>query len=300
LQPGQTEGAFFYMDAGMGLCRLAEVFGAGPASFTTIVPLNPTDYQAALANDVAKLPSLETLAAAHTALIQSCTLSGPCILVGHSFGGLLAFEVAHQLQCAGRRVDLVLLLDSWGEYLPWWQKLRTITLASGWKSIKFRLRRFCQHCKAKINRMAIRFAGKTVETKSTVAASRNLPLDYTEANWDALSKIIRKAHRGYQFQPLESRAVLFRAKDSEYIRLNAIDRNMGWGGLFKGGLEIVDCPGDHYNVLKSPNLQLLAQHFHRCVQGLSVDSPAHGKLGLNREPNATGDAVTNLLARVRE
>jgi amino acid adenylation domain-containing protein len=273
LQPGQREGALFYLEAGMGLCRLAELFDDGPASFATITPLPAEAYLAASLGKTSELPSMEALAAPHTALIQSRAFSGPCMIIGHSFGGLLAFEVAHQLRRAGRRVDMILLLDTWGVGLPWWQKLPTLTFKSAWASITFRTWRLWQKGKAESAVLASRWYAKAGQPPTSGIVPEDVNLPFGETPWEILSKVYWKARRDYRFQPLETRALLFRAKSSGFAHLIAIDGNMGWSGLFKGGLEVVDCPGDHFTLLKGPNLQFLVQHIRRCTDKRPVDLP---------------------------
>src|SRR5262249_16876102 len=153
---------------------------------------------------------------------------------------------------AGRRVDLVLLLDTRAKMLSWWKKLGAVTLKSGWESLSYRSERLLQRLAEKPAQTPPPPTGKIEPAKADDAIEDGFHLPYAEANWDVLSKLVLKAHRDYQFQPLESRAILFRAKDSESARLHAVDGTLGWDGLFKGGLHIVDCPGDHSTLLKSP------------------------------------------------
>lgn len=55
--------------------------------------------------------SLPTLAAAHLESIRRIQPRGPYRLGGYSFGGLIAWEMAHQLRKAGEIVELLFLLD---------------------------------------------------------------------------------------------------------------------------------------------------------------------------------------------
>lgn len=57
--------------------------------------------------------SVEAAASRSLALIRVIQPHGPYILLGHSFGGLLALEVAHQLERAGESAELVGLLDTY-------------------------------------------------------------------------------------------------------------------------------------------------------------------------------------------
>ncbi|RKR76387.1 AMP-binding protein [Frondihabitans australicus] len=59
--------------------------------------------------------SVEAMAARHARSIVDLHPSGPYRLIGHSFGGVVALEVARQLTEAGREVESVTILDT---YLP--------------------------------------------------------------------------------------------------------------------------------------------------------------------------------------
>jgi pimeloyl-ACP methyl ester carboxylesterase len=57
------------------------------------------------------LPSLEAMAAAHIEALRTIQPEGPYLLGGFCNGGLLAYEMARQLQEAGERIDLLALID---------------------------------------------------------------------------------------------------------------------------------------------------------------------------------------------
>ncbi|MYQ97792.1 alpha/beta fold hydrolase, partial [Streptomyces sp. SID6139] len=56
--------------------------------------------------------TVEELAAAHLAALRQVRPEGPYHLAGWSFGGLLAYEMAHQLRAAGERVGTLTMLDT--------------------------------------------------------------------------------------------------------------------------------------------------------------------------------------------
>ncbi|WP_274506055.1 amino acid adenylation domain-containing protein [Streptomyces murinus] len=56
--------------------------------------------------------TVEELAAAHLSALRRVRPEGPYHLAGWSFGGLLAYEMAHQLRAAGERVGTLTLLDT--------------------------------------------------------------------------------------------------------------------------------------------------------------------------------------------
>ena len=56
--------------------------------------------------------TVESLAAGHLARVREVQPAGPYLFGGWSFGGVVAFEMARQVEAAGGRVGLVALLDS--------------------------------------------------------------------------------------------------------------------------------------------------------------------------------------------
>ena len=261
LQPSGSPGTLFFLDAGIGLCQLAELLNDGPASFGTIIPLTPAALRPASHRKASELPSLEELAAAHVALIRTHLPLGPCVLAGHSLGGLIAFEVAHQLQREGRQVELILLLDSWAKAPQWWKKLKLLTPSGAWNSLNFRTRHLAERSRARLKYEAARLTSTFNLHKSPNPEVENFDqlscdVRWKRGNWQ---KVYRHVWRNYRPCQLDCRAVLFRSQRGGLTRLHAIDDKLGWGGLFARGLEIVDSPGDHMSLLAAPHLHTLAQ-----------------------------------------
>ena len=57
------------------------------------------------------LPTMEEIAAAHIEAIHSVQPEGPYLIGGWCNGGLVAYEMARQLQARGQVLDLLLILD---------------------------------------------------------------------------------------------------------------------------------------------------------------------------------------------
>ena len=62
--------------------------------------------------DAAGLHGIPSMAAHYIAVIRDTQPNGPYRLIGSSFGGLMVFEIACQLQQAGERVELLALVDT--------------------------------------------------------------------------------------------------------------------------------------------------------------------------------------------
>jgi thioesterase domain-containing protein len=89
---------------------------------------------------------------------------------------------------------------------------------------------------------------------------------------DVFVPLVRNAVKDYRPGPLDSRAVLFRARDAHNAHLHAFDPSMGWKGLFSGGLGIVDMPGGHSTILLQENLPGLARQLQRNLDAV-LDAP---------------------------
>jgi amino acid adenylation domain-containing protein len=269
LLPGSSARTIYLLDISIGLCRLAQhLEDTELAIFGTTVPLSRETFQSAAQNEMDKLPSLQDLAATHTALIKNHQSSGPCFLAGHSFGGLLAFEVAHQLQREGRQVEMIFLLDCWATSPPWWKKLKVLSLARAQESLKFRTSHLWSNTRTKITRM-IRPSFSVSESGGMLALDLdeiNRPIG--DAPWEIWKRIYQNARKHYQLFSLESRAILFRAEHSDMAHLYPIHEDLGWGGLFGQGLQIMKVPGDHFTLLKEPEVLTLAQKFRECLGNL--------------------------------
>jgi thioesterase domain-containing protein len=251
----------------MGLCRLAEQLKEVNLDiFGTVVPLGLDVFEAAARNERDKLPSLEEMAAAHTALIQSHQPSGPLLLGGHSFGGSMSFEVARQLHQAGREVEMVFLLDSWAGLPPWWKRIRVLTLARAHESLTFRAGNLWTRARRRLLR-------PQRAPLSTVPANGDTDGIFGEVNrpvgdvpWEIWEKIYYKAGDEYQFHPVETRGVLFRTQHSDKAHLYPVYADLGWGRFFSRGFQIVEVPGDHFSLLKDPEVVTLAQRFRECLE----------------------------------
>jgi thioesterase domain-containing protein/acyl carrier protein len=57
--------------------------------------------------------SIQELATHYLALIRLAQPKGPYAIIGHSFGGMLSYEIAHQLSNAGEKIAMLAIFDTW-------------------------------------------------------------------------------------------------------------------------------------------------------------------------------------------
>ncbi len=104
---------------------------------------------------------METLASIYVPAIRACWPDGPYHLAGHSFGGLLAFEIARQLRDEGHAVGLVGLIDSKGRGYPAYPS-RLARAAATWRGHVRAMGGFTPERAARYVRQRARLTGRRV------------------------------------------------------------------------------------------------------------------------------------------
>ena len=176
---------------------------------------------------------IEEIAAAYVAAISSLQPAGPYLLGGWSFGGLVAFEMARQLQAAGERVDLLALFDP-----------TTPEGAAPPAPID----------EATVRRVLAQDLGGLAGL-ATLAGE-------TEANPAPRERLVRlygthlRAATSYRLSPYVGRISLFLPERAHR------DTAPAWTAVAAGGLDVTTVPGDHYTLLRTPQVE-------EVVRGLS-------------------------------
>ena len=215
-----------------------------------------TTLRAATQKDFAALPRMEEWAAKHVALIRSRKITGPIRLAGHCFGGMLAFEVARQLQAAGIQVESVLLLDTWMTMPTFWGEKKAWALEHFGKLFK----QGPQYLWRK-SRRRIDIEKKELTSRFDLAFNDDFNL---QIPWAIIARIYRHALDHYRPGPLASRGILFISQDDWMSNaFRPKDNSLGARRVFGGGVTVVDVPGNHVTVLHESHLPALAEHYNR-------------------------------------
>jgi amino acid adenylation domain-containing protein len=267
LNRGSSPGALFFLNAEAGLCRVAKLLKAGPASYATAVPLSRATFTAAALNHPENLPSAAEMASKHVALIRAQVGSVPCYLAGHSFNGTLAFEAAHQLQGQGIPVELILLFDSWARKPSYRERLTALSVDRTRRALSYRLNRLRSLINLRYfsKREAVSAVLSGVHSSSSEAANDSVAeLSESVLRW-IYGWVYPRLRNNYQYRQLNSRGVLFSCQRESHGPLSG----MGWEGLFARGLEVVDVPGDHFSLLADRYASELAMRIDDIVERLA-------------------------------
>ena len=201
--------------------------------------------------------SVEEMAERYLAWIREIQPAGPYSLGGWCFGGVIAYEAARLLREAGEQIDLVAAIDSRAPVeanipdsaddstlLSWFARDLAVPYGKVLDIDPEHLRELGEGAFDHILQQAAAI-GVLAED-----ADRKQVLRYFEAY---LANGI--ALQTYLPEPQELDLLLLRAVDEETDYGPAL----GWDGLIRGQLRVVDVPGDHNSVMFPPNAAVAAQ-----------------------------------------
>jgi amino acid adenylation domain-containing protein len=202
---------------------------------------------------------IEVMAADYINAIRQVQESGPYVLGGWSMGGLVAFEMACQLQRQGQQVALVALFDSITPYTARFRQENEEAMHVA--SFAFHLGLSPAEM-ANVSEQLLGFS-EEIQLKHLfrLAESKGIfPKGFNLAQLHHLFRVYRsnnEAALAYRPQACSAPLALFRAVETMDEELT--DTTYGWSQLAAGPLEIEVVTGNHFTMLEEPHVSLLAQ-----------------------------------------
>jgi len=223
-------------------------------------PVYGIQAQALLPDREAKL-RLEDMAAEYVKDMRAVCPEGPYHLLGFSFGGLAAYEIAQQLKAAGLDVGMVGMLDT---RQPEWMR-GVPTLGSIHRRVYLRMRLLYLRTHRRKGRLKYlwRRLGERMQRASYMyKASKGAgKVVSAERNVHEINFV---AGISYAVQPYEGKVTLFKAEADPMEQ--PLPEDLNWGQFAKGGLEIKHLPGDHGRILYEPGLTAMAEELTNELQ----------------------------------
>jgi amino acid adenylation domain-containing protein len=182
--------------------------------------------------------------------------TGPYYLSGHSFGALIALEMAAQLAQSGEQIGLLAFIDSDRNFARHFEGAYDdpATPALVLRRYQAKLKSLTEKGVLEVFRRRVEYIKLRKRMKLAQQAAEN---EVSSGGFEA-KELMALAARDYSPVLYPGSAVLFRAKDE--VR-SKTDRDLGWAELISGGLEIVDIPGGHLTLFDEPNVEVLAAAF---------------------------------------
>lgn len=202
-------------------------------------------------------PRVEAIAAHYLTEIQTLQPRGPYFLLGYSFGGLVAFEIAQQLHQQGQHVAFLGLLD---------------TIASGdrkpftpYQKITRHLRYFLQTGSSYLSvRLNKRWISRKGNRRNPPAVTPTSSKSYSTST---LATLFRQV--AYVPQMYPGRITFFLPIEREtYQEWLIFDPEECWSKRTTETLEMHLVPGGHAVMMAEPHVQNLAEQIKACLKTL--------------------------------
>jgi thioesterase domain-containing protein/acyl carrier protein len=202
-------------------------------------------------------PTLELTARRYVEELRRIQREGPYQLIGYSFGGVIAYEMARQLLASGERVNFLGLLDTPapGYVFPLPARLRMHTANAA------QLSRMLAELRARS-----RLRGTYIRhTLTAITRHRWLRwlLKRLPHDWRVPTPPGSIARIHYRPSSYPGQIVLFWATEGWARRSRTPD--LGWARLADGGLSVQAVPGNHRTMAYGPNARILARQVTECL-----------------------------------
>jgi amino acid adenylation domain-containing protein len=223
-----------------------------------------------LEKDKPEIISVEETATRYLQEIRKVQPNGPYLLGGHCYGGVLAFEIAQQLQKEGQTVGLLVVIDAILSETP--------IESTDDDDAKFLLR-IAESIKTDNN---IDFSVPFAElqnlslTEQVNLINQKINFIFSDAEIQDFLRYYKlfRAHvqamRDYVPQVYPQSITLFRAKeeiihDFDNPEWYTDDPLLGWGKCSNQPIQVIDVSGDHFSIFVEPHIQELAKHLRNCI-----------------------------------
>jgi thioesterase domain-containing protein len=197
--------------------------------------------------------AVEDLAALYASEIDSVYPTGPVNVCGHSWGGIVAFELARQLTAQGRQVGSLALLDTDLQLLKGSPGRRVAALS-------------CSNWRSKLNELSPRTVRNGFNRRYQMLkfAFRLTLLHHAQSRPGgsrtfSQEELLAMSAQEYNPGIYPGRALLILAND-EPGRWKA-EPGLGWAEKIGGDFRVVGVPGTHLAIFEQPGLSAMAKEF---------------------------------------
>jgi len=219
-----------------------------------------------IAGEALPLFRIEAMAEQYLTAIRQVQPEGPYQLAGWSFGGTIALEMAQQLQKIGESVAFLGIIDTRlysTRFATFWHGSRvflTSMLPHLWPYISdyLNLQPALSHPKQAEQQPSWFFSKLRAHFQTGESGMPNFKtpefkrlLQVFQANVQADSR--------YRPQRYSGRVTLFKTAARHQ------DSTRGWDDIAANGVELHQIPGHHMNVLRPPQVQVLAEKLSACL-----------------------------------
>jgi acetoacetyl-CoA synthetase len=203
--------------------------------------------------------SMEAMAEVVVRCMREVQPVGPYTILGYSFGGNLAVEVATQLTADHQALESVIIFDAYGP-----GSLRSPTglrkLATHLRIIRrLNFQESYAYIASRIQRRLFRQSQNPIDA----APARPLPKEEIERRIFEVSNDCLDAFHAHRPKVFSGRIVLLTATDlDDWMEVADPSGTYGWGSICKNGVDVIPIACRHLDVFKEPNVTVIAGHIN--------------------------------------
>jgi phthiocerol/phenolphthiocerol synthesis type-I polyketide synthase E len=215
------------------------------------------------------LIQIENMAREYLSALQSVQPQGPYLLGGWSFGGIVAFEMAQQLQKQGQSIALLALFDSPPPNA--FQSVTETLLLTGF-AIDFGI---CLGSEILLWLDTLKDLEPHQQLSYLLIQAKQAKALPAEAKIQDIQPLLQvfkanfQAGLNYVPQPYPNLITLFQATESSILDgtfFKSDDPLLEWGKLSQEPLEIYGIPASHYTILTKPQVEQVGKQLTHCIE----------------------------------
>ena len=212
--------------------------------------------------------SMEAIARAVVQCMRQVQPVGPYAIVGYSFGGNLAVEVATQLIAAGQALDLTMLLDA---HAP-----GSLSSPKGMDKLITHLRivgrqSFLESCGYIYSRIQRRLFPRFGHGRDNAPTSSS-PKDEIERRIFEVSNECLDAYHAHRPKVFSGRIALFKATDlGDWTKVADPSGTCGWSARCSGGVDVIPMACRHLEIFEEPSITVLAGRINELLNAIDED-----------------------------
>jgi amino acid adenylation domain-containing protein len=221
---------------------------------------------------------VEEMASHYIQAIQKTQPQGPYLLGGWSLGGVIALEMARQLQAQGQSIPKLLLLDTRAP-------IKTRRVGGATQSETDALVALSKKLEAYTGRpfpvseehLAGLSPDEQLDFFVAQMKARNMLPEEVDSAWLreflAIYENNVNSVQAYTSDGYSGSAIVFRGKDglpeveAEYPEIYS-DEALGWRSAVSGEVTVQQVPGNHLSMISAPNVQVLAKSMRESLENL--------------------------------
>ena len=208
---------------------------------------------------------IEDMAAEYLEAIRGVQPHGPYLLGGWSMGGVIAFEMAHQLQAQNEEVSLLALIDT-AAPSTWTSTAKDDEL---WLLFNFAQDLGFTPDLLTVNReelLQMSSEERLIYLEEQAKAAKIMPQYMDHDQVVRLYQVFKTNIRALQQYEPAAKAPRIALISSEQSATTFPDSTMGWSELSTESVEVFTIPGTtHYSIVRKPAVENLAQQLKACI-----------------------------------